>query len=123
MVCPTEVNADYGQYHIGDSNSVQDSSVVHANREGNLVSVSNETVAGKSDTFQDGSVTQLAGDGVASETWKDDGAKTDAPKTDMKPQLTSSLLDASVDAISQTDSLEGNWGSVSGTHILCINCP
>uniref|UniRef100_A0A0A0LAY3 C2H2-type domain-containing protein n=1 Tax=Cucumis sativus TaxID=3659 RepID=A0A0A0LAY3_CUCSA len=115
VVCPTEVNADYGQYHIGDSNSVQDSSVVHAiaNREGNLVSVSNETVAGKSDTFQDGSVTQLAGDGVASETWKDDGAKTDAPKTDVKPQLTSSLLDASVDAISQTDSLEGNWGSVS----------
>ncbi|KAA0067642.1 titin-like protein isoform X2 [Cucumis melo var. makuwa] len=108
VLCPSEVNADDGHYHIGDSSSVRDSSDVHANREGNLVSVSNEAVTGRSDTFQDGSVTQLAGDGVAFETRKDGGVKTD-----MKPQLTSSLLDPSVDAISQTDSLEGNWGSVS----------
>ncbi|XP_038893765.1 uncharacterized protein LOC120082590 [Benincasa hispida] len=106
----SEVNSDDQSCHIGDFNSVRNSSNIHANNDANLVYVSNETVTGRSDAFQDGSVSQLAGDGVrvASETWKDDGVKTD-----VKPQLTSSLLDASVDAISQTDSLEGNWGSVS----------
>ncbi|XP_022979695.1 uncharacterized protein LOC111479336 isoform X4 [Cucurbita maxima] len=71
---------------------------------------SNESVTGRSDSFQDGSLVQLAGVGnrIASETGKDDGVKID-----VEPQLTSAVLDASVDAISQTDSLEGNWGSVS----------
>ncbi|XP_023528542.1 uncharacterized protein LOC111791434 isoform X2 [Cucurbita pepo subsp. pepo] len=71
---------------------------------------SNESVTGRSDSFQDGSVVQLAGVGnrIASETGKDDGVKID-----VEPRLTSAVLDASVDAISQTDSLEGNWGSVS----------
>ncbi|KAG6582107.1 hypothetical protein SDJN03_22109, partial [Cucurbita argyrosperma subsp. sororia] len=71
---------------------------------------SNESVTGRSDSFQDGSVVQLAGvgDRIASETGKDDGMKVD-----VEPRLTSAVLDASVDAISQTDSLDGNWGSVS----------
>lgn len=110
VACISEVNSDDQSCHIGDFNSVRNSSDVHANKDANSVHVSNETLTGRSDAFQDGSVSQLAGDGVrvASETWKDDGVKTN-----VKPQLTSSLLDASVDAISQTDSLEGNWGSVS----------
>ncbi|XP_022956005.1 uncharacterized protein LOC111457832 isoform X3 [Cucurbita moschata] len=71
---------------------------------------SNESVTGRSDSLQDGSVVQLAGVGnrIASETGKDDGMKVG-----VEPRLTSAILDASVDAISQTDSLEGNWGSVS----------
>ncbi|XP_022944405.1 uncharacterized protein LOC111448858 isoform X1 [Cucurbita moschata] len=95
--------------HVAGFSAVQNSSDVDSNKEANLVSVSNESVTGRSDAPRDGSVSQLVGGvRITSETWQDDTVKTD-----VRPQLTSSLLDASVDASSQTDSLEGNWGSVS----------
>ncbi|XP_022972254.1 uncharacterized protein LOC111470838 isoform X2 [Cucurbita maxima] len=109
---PSVKDDDHGNdqsCNVADFSAVQNSSDIHSNKEANLVSVSNESVTGRSDASRDGSVSQLVGDvRITSETWQDDTVKND-----VKPQLTSSLLDASVDASSQTDSLEGNWGSVS----------
>lgn len=121
VACFNEVNADDQSCHVRDFNAIQNSSDVHANKEANFVSVCNESVTGRLDASLNGSVSQLAGDDAvrtASETWQDDGVKAN-----VKPRLTQSLLDASVDASSRTDSLEGNWGSVSGILILRIKCP
>ncbi|KAA0066778.1 titin-like protein isoform X3 [Cucumis melo var. makuwa] len=52
-----------------------------------VIFMCNETIIDRLETFHDESVIELARDGVASETWKDDGVKID-----VKPQLTSSLL-------------------------------
>ncbi|XP_022137954.1 uncharacterized protein LOC111009240 isoform X2 [Momordica charantia] len=101
--CISEANADDRSCCVGDFDSVQNTSDIQAKEKANLLLVSKESVMGRSDASQDGDAVR-----ITSEPWQDDGVKTD-----VKPQLTSSLLDASVDASSRTDSLEGHWGSVS----------
>ncbi|XP_041009661.1 uncharacterized protein LOC121253780 isoform X1 [Juglans microcarpa x Juglans regia] len=95
-------------YRGGDVNSLQKTSEDHIRQESNPSDLVTESSVQSSAAVEDNHVTEFGGSasGITSESLEGDN-------NNVKQQIAASAIDASVDSYSQTDSLEGNWGSVS----------
>ncbi|KAG7995350.1 hypothetical protein I3843_01G104300 [Carya illinoinensis] len=95
-------------YNGGDVNSLQKTSEDHIRQEANPSDLVTESSVQSSAAVEDNHVTEFGGSasGITFESLEGDG-------NIVKQQIAASAIDASVDSYSQTDSLEGHWGSVS----------
>lgn len=100
-------------YHGGDVNSLQKTLEDHIIKESHVSPLGTESSVQSSDAVEDNHVGELGG--VASVITSE---SLEGDSNFVKQQTAASAVDVSVDGFSQTDSLEGNWGSVSGTFVI-----
>jgi hypothetical protein len=98
-------------YHGGDV--LQKTSEDHMIKESHVSPLGTESSVQSSDAVEDNHAREFGGGAsvIASES-------LEGESNFVKQQNVTSAVDVSVDSFSQTDSLEGNWGSVSGTFVI-----
>ena len=99
--------------HGGHVKSLQETSGNHMTKESHLSPLDTESSFQSSAAVEENHAREFGGDasGITSKALQGDNDS-------VKQQVAASAIDVSVDSFSQTDSLEGNWGSVSGTFVI-----
>jgi hypothetical protein len=107
------VSAANESYHGGDVNSLQKTLEDQMIKESHVSPLETEPSVQSSDAVEDNHAREFGGGAsvITSESLEGDS-------NFVKQQSAASAVDVSVDSFSQTDSLEGNWGSVSGTFVI-----
>ena len=98
-------------YHGGDV--LQKTSEDHMVKESHVSPLETESSVQSSDAVEDNHAREFGG-GASAIT----SESLEGESNFVKQQSVTSAVDVSVDSFSQTDSLEGNWGSVSGTFVI-----